>query len=79
MLIHVERLDSLGEGEVLKTRKGAGGFFFLSNTTRSPKLAAKLVRGGSLVLCSVLCSDLTAIMVSRSFLLKLSKKKHALF
>lgn len=67
MLIHVERLDYLGEGEVLKTRKGAGGFLFLffslSNTTRSPKIAAKLVRGGSLVLCSVLCSDLTAIMV----------------
>lgn len=29
MLIHVERLEYLGEGEVLKTTKGAGGFLFL--------------------------------------------------
>lgn len=35
----------------MKTEWMQEACFFLSNPTRSPKLAAELIRGGSFVLC----------------------------
>lgn len=52
VLRYAERLDSLGERRVCEDRVDAGGFFFFFfNPTRSPKLAAELIRGGAFVLC----------------------------